>query len=135
MRRILMSMFLTMVLLTPSMAKADTGVSSNDLASVFNESASGNELVASALSLQEMEETEGAWGVPGAIVGGVAGAGGYAAYTWGNKSQWSWNSFAWNTGIGAASGFAFGPVGVGRTIAGWGIYSGGSYGYGRATRR
>ncbi|MBI4778405.1 hypothetical protein HY792_05755 [Candidatus Desantisbacteria bacterium] len=60
MKRLLLSMFLTMVLLTPVMAKADVGVSSNDISSMFKESTTGNELVVSALSLQEMKETEGA---------------------------------------------------------------------------
>jgi hypothetical protein len=84
-----------------------------------------------ALSEQEMYETEGAWGFPGAIVGGVLGGVGYIGYTWGAKTNFRWSSFGAAVGIGAGGGAICGPVGWARTVGSWAFTGAASYGAGR----
>lgn len=122
MKRLLMSMFLTMVLLTPVTAKADVDILSHDISSVFNESSTGNEIVASVLSLQEMEETEGAL-APLAIyavrVGGGAVLGALGS-AWNHRAtKGSWKGAAGAAGRGAAIGAAAGAFGGWLKVRGW----------------
>ncbi len=119
MKRLLMSMFLGMVLLTPAMAKADVNISDSDISAIFNESTTSDGIVASALSLKEMEETEGAWvnfaigAGYGALGGGISYYGGYAAKGY----QWNNRDFAKSVAGGAIGGLIPGGRVV-STIAG-----------------
>ena len=110
MKRLLMSMFLSMVLLIPSMVKADVNISDSDISAVFNESTTSNVIVASALSLQEMEETEGAiwpWVVATGVRAGYGAVGGASSYIGGwvtSGSKWNNRDFGKSIAGGAVGG-------------------------------
>jgi hypothetical protein len=65
-----------------------------------------------ALSSSEMKQTEGAWGIWGATIGGIGGAAGYFLENRISGSSWSWTSFGFATAGGVRAGALAGPVGV-----------------------
>lgn len=62
------------------------------------------------LSQQEMSETEGRFGLPGALIGAIGSGAAYAGAVMTSGDQGSWAGFAEATAIGAAAGFFGGPV-------------------------
>ena len=70
------------------------------------------------LSQQEMAETEGKFGLPGAIIGAVGSSAAYAGSVMTSGQQGSWAGFAEAASTGAAFGFFGGPVSgwVGKAI-------------------
>jgi len=60
---------------------------------------------------EEIIQASGAWGVPGAIVGGISGAAGYLGSA-STSGQFSWNQLGIYTVGGIAGGAAGGPVGA-----------------------
>ncbi|MNJ24107.1 hypothetical protein D3C77_185120 [compost metagenome] len=76
------------------------------------------------ITLEEAESVGGAVGVPGAIVGGVAGG---AHYLGGQTGGGSFNGrdFAVAVGVGAALGATAGTVGIGAAAGSVGLNYGG----------
>lgn len=90
-----------------------------DLSFAFDNS---QNLQATAMTEQEMAETEGAWAVPGAIAGAGMGAWNYMGNA-ASSGQFKWSGLATNVATGAVVGGLTGPVGLGRYYAGsriWG---------------
>jgi len=82
----------------------------SDMVLLFEQDAKPLQLA--ALSEQEMQTTEGAWGPWGAVAGGISGLGGYAIGTVISGSEWSWTRAATSTANGAIAGGYAGPAGV-----------------------
>lgn len=83
---------------------------SADLSYAFDDS---QDLQVMAMTNQEMEETEGAFAVPGAVAGAGIGAWGYLGGAAGS-GNFSWKGLAATTAGGAAVGAVTGPVGISR---------------------
>ncbi len=96
-----------------------TEVSTQDLAFAFDDA---ENLQAVAMTNDEMQDTQGAWAVPGAIAGAGMGAWNYMGNA-ASSGQFKWSGLATNVATGAVVGGLTGPVGLGRYYAGsriWG---------------
>jgi len=124
------SLFMVLILagFTAQYAAAES-FNQEDMAFAFGDSA----VVASdfgqmdLLSSQEMMETEGEYGLLGALFGGGLGAWNYLGYSLGS-GRFSWSGLGYHVGGGAALGAIAGPMGM-RTY----YYSSrfaGAYGFG-----
>lgn len=109
--------------ITPAFAEMTTHYNTvspqTDLSFAFDNS---QNLQATAMTEQEMAETEGAWAVPGAIAGAGMGAWNYMGNA-ASSGQFKWSGLATNVATGAVVGGLTGPVGLGRYYAGsriWG---------------
>jgi len=63
-----------------------------------------------ALSEQEMQATEGAWGPWGAAIGGISGLAGHTTATMISGNPWSWSRAAQRSAVGALAGATMGPL-------------------------
>ncbi len=67
------------------------------------------------LDMNELDEVNGAVGLPGAVVGAAMGAVAYGIDA-GFSGSGSFTGFASAVGVGALTGFAAGPVSIVRTV-------------------
>jgi hypothetical protein len=79
-----------------------------DINTMFEQAGKPMQLV--ALSGQEMKDTEGAFGLWGALGGGIVGGIGNIGYQLGAGRGWSWGSFGYSVGGGALTGFTGGAA-------------------------
>lgn len=87
-----------------------TEVSTQDLIFAFDDA---ENLQAVAMTNDEMQDTQGAWAVPGAIAGAGIGAWGYMGGVAGS-GNFSWTGLGATVAGGAAVGAITGPVGISR---------------------
>ena len=83
----------------------------DDLVALFGAQEAGKPLQLALLSEQEMRETEGAWGVWGALGGAGIGAWNYLG-TAAGSGRFTWSGLAYHVGTGALIGAATGPMGI-----------------------
>lgn len=112
MKKLLLTSALATTLASGSVL-ANPAVQQGDLDQIF--AGKTQSIQVSTLSGQEMKETEGAWAVPGAVVGGLAGGVQYGASCM-VAGNCTWKGAAYNVAGGAALGFIGGPVSIGRSI-------------------
>ena len=110
---------LSMSLTLPAFADVSAPVNNNqqvhnELAYAFGEN---TDLQAKAITNQEMKDTQGAFGVPGAVAGAGIGAWGYLG-TAAGTGNFSWKGLAVTTAGGAVVGAVTGPVGIARYYTG-----------------
>lgn len=80
-----------------------------------------------SLSLNETKLASGAFAIPGAVAGGLTGAGVYLGQQSGPGGNFTWGGFGTSVGTGVVVGFFGGPVGLGAAFGGTaaGVWAGG----------